>query len=98
MKSKIRETIITIITIIINICVGFLITNYLFDDNTYFIMLTIGFVLITTGILLAVSKKLGYKLDLLAYNIENLKFSILNSIFTGNVFSIPAIMFIFLFI
>lgn len=97
MKVKIRETIITIITIIINISLGLLISNSLFD-NTYFAMVTIGFVLITTGLLLAISKKLGYKLDIFAYNIDDLKLSVLNSIFIGNIISIPLIMFVFLFI
>ena len=94
MLKKIREPLIYIITIIINIVLGNLLTKPLFGNEKYFVMFTIALILLSTLIIFIISNKFGFKLDLFAYNIDSLKFLILNSIYIGNVLSIPVTMFV----
>lgn len=99
MKNKIQSATTYLITITINFIFTFLL-NYLFFKNnqTYFTMFGFGFVLISIIINSAIANKLGYKLDLFAYNIEDKKYLLLNDIYIGELFSIPLLIFGTMFI
>ena len=95
MKTQLQNILTYCITIIVNLSVGFLFTG-LFQENDYtnFIMFTCGFILLSTLVVYFISKKLNISLDILKYEFKNLKESLLNNIFVGNLFSIPISMFL----
>ena len=95
MKNKLRSPITYICVVLLNFVITYLLNYLFFKDNlTYFIMLGIGFIILSTIIDFIVANKLGYHLDLFAYNIEDKKYLLLNDIYLGNLFSIPLFMFI----
>lgn len=92
---KLKEIITYIATVLINISLGFLLTTLFFKDSKdNFILITCGVILFSILIDSVVAKKLNFKLDIYAYNIEDIKYLILNSIFIGDLFSIPLAMFL----
>lgn len=92
---KLKEIIIYIITIVINITLSYFINFIIFGNNKSMLILSAcGFILLSTLITFIVSNKMNYKLDIFAYDIKDIKHLILNSIFIGNLFTIPIIMFV----
>lgn len=91
---KLKEIIIYVSTILVNIFLGFLLSKIIFNNNEYFTLVTCGIIILFTIVDFIVATKLNYKLDIFAYNIEDMRYLILNSIFIGNLFSIPLSMFI----
>lgn len=95
MKNKFRSSITNCLTILFNI--GFAcVLNYLFhkDLTSSFIMFACGTILASTLIVYIISQKVGFKLDIFAYEIPNNFHLALNDIFIGNLFSIPLAMFL----
>lgn len=92
---KLKEILTYVATISTNILLAFLFTLLLFKgDNTNFIFSACGIILVSLIVTAIVAKKLNYKLDIFAYNITDIKYLIINSVFIGNLFSIPISMFI----
>lgn len=90
MKTFNLKNISTILSIIlINIGAGFLLNYLFFDDNTYFIMFSLGFVFLSIIVVNMVANKMGYKLDLFINDIDDNKFLLLNNIYLSCMFSIP---------
>ena len=96
---KIKEVLTYILTVLCNVLLAFLFTVIIFgNDYTKFIMVICAIILLSLSINYIVAKKLNYKLDIFAYNISDIKHLILNSIFIGNLFSIPIAMIISVFL
>lgn len=91
---KIKELVIYLITILVNLLLGFLLTSILFGTNKNFTFVTCGIVILSSIAIYIIANKFNYKLDILAYNISDFKYLILNSIFIGNLFSIPITIFV----
>jgi hypothetical protein len=92
---KLKEVIIYSIVVAVNILLGFLLKTLIFEgNNSYFIFVICGIILLSLLIDSIIATKLGYKLDIFAYNITDQKYLLLNSIFIGELFSIPISMFI----
>ena len=95
MKNILKDIAIYAITILINVGAGLLLNAIFFPgDTTNFIMFACGFIIFFLLVIYLISQKMGYKLDIFAYNTEDVKFMILNNIFIGILFSIPVSMFI----
>lgn len=90
---KLKEIIIYVATIVTNILLGFLLNTIFFDDTENFIFMACGCALLCVIIDSLIAQKLNYKLDIFAYDITDLKYLILNSIFIGCLFSVPIAMF-----
>ena len=90
---KLKEIIIYLTTIAANLLLGLLFTTILFDTTKNFTLVTCGIVLLSIIVVFIVSSKLTYNLDIFAYNITDIKYLIVNSIFIGNLFSIPIAVF-----
>ena len=99
MKFKFTSAITYCLTILVNLGLGILL-NYLFykSDTTNVVMFACGVILVSTLIVHLISQKLGFKLDIFAYEIDNNVFLLLNDIFIGNLFSIPLSMFLALLV
>ena len=96
---KLKEVLIYICTILFNILVSFLLSLLFFKDRmTYLTFAACGEILLSTLIISLIAKRLDYKLDIFAYDIKDNKYLILNSIFIGNLFSIPIAMFVALLV
>ena len=91
---KIKELVIYLLAISFNLLFGFLLTPLLFNTNKYFTFVTCGIIILSTLVIYIISNKFNYKLDVLAYNISEFKHLVLNSIFIGNLFSIPITIFV----
>lgn len=91
---KFKEPLIYIGTIIINILLGFTLNLIFFQNTSKFIFMACGVILFSIAIVYIISKKYNFALDIYAYNIEDNKYLILNSIFIGDLISIPISMFI----
>lgn len=92
---KVKEITVYLSTILANILLGFLFTFIIFgNDFSNFVFIAGSVILLSLLIVFLVAKKLCYNLDIYAYDIKDLKYLILNSIFIGNLFSIPIAMFI----
>ena len=92
---KLKELFIYAATIATNLLIGFLLTLIFFNGNKEnFIFMACGTILVSLLVVSIISQKFNYKLDIFAYQIEDIKYLILNSIFIGNLFSIPLAMFI----
>lgn len=93
MKSK--EIITYIGTILTNILLSWIFTLILFfDRKENFIFVACTTISLSLLIVYIIAQKMNYKLDIFAYNIEDVKFLILNSIFIGDLISIPLSVFI----
>ena len=92
MKSK--EIITYVGTVLTNLLLSLLFTLILFKDKKEnFIFVACTIILISIMVTYIIAQKFNYKLDIFAYNIEDLKYLILNSIFIGDLFSIPLAVF-----
>ena len=99
MKMKLKEITITILTILINIYLSYMLNTLFFKaDLSNFSMVSCGFVAFSLLTINLISKKLGYQLDIFITEIKDNKFIILNNIFIGDLFSIPLLMFLSLFL
>ncbi len=93
MRNKILGAVINIITIVINIALGYLLNLIFFkSDKTYLIMFLCGVISFSCLVVYIICKRLGFKLDIYAYEIEEKSYLILNNIFIGNLFSVPLAM------
>ena len=92
---KLKEALTYVATISTNLLFAFLFTLLFFKgDNTNFIFCACGTILVSLITVAIIAKKFNYKLDIFAYNITDVKYLIINSIFIGNLFSIPISMFV----
>lgn len=95
MKTALKDIAIYVLTISINVGAGLLLNEIFFPgDKTNFILFACGFIIFFFLVIYLIAQKMGYKLDIFAYNIEDVKFMILNNIFIGILISIPISMFI----
>jgi hypothetical protein len=92
---KLRELLLYAITISFNLILSFLINYIIFkNDTSNFMFPACGVILLSIIIISIISAKLGYKLDIFAYDIKDYTYLTLNSIYIGNLFSIPFALFI----
>ena len=97
MKKK--EIITYIVTIVSNLLLSLLLNLIIFGRNTSNILFVMcGVILFSLLITNIVAQKWNYKLDIFSYEINDIKYLILNSIFIGNLFSIPIAVFASAFI
>lgn len=92
MKQK--EILTYIVTIAANIILGILFSFIIFNNLNNFIFVDITIILLSLAAVFLIAKRLDYKLDIYAYNIVDEKYLIINSIFIGELFSIPLAVFI----
>jgi len=95
MKSKIYSTVINLIAILVNLGLGLLLNFLFYKNNTEnFVVFACGVVILSTLVIYLISQRLGFKLDISVFEIDDPKYLILNNIFIGNLFSIPLSMFV----
>lgn len=90
---KLKEILTYIITVVSNIVLGILFSLIIFKNLDNFVFVDITIILVSLGAIFMVAKRLQYKLDIFAYNITDEKYLIINSIFIGELFSIPLAVF-----
>ena len=92
------ELMVGAITISGNLILGLLIDKMFFENTiSYLTMICCGISLFTILIVNLLASKSNYKLDLLAVDIEDKYYLILNSIFIFSLVSVPLSLFISLF-
>lgn len=91
---KLKEGLIYLITVAGNFLLSFLINLIIFKTNMEnFIFVACSIIVLVTLVVYIIAQKNNYKLDIFAYNIEDQKYLILNSIFIGCLFCVPLAMF-----
>lgn len=95
MGLKAKEILTYVGTVIINLLFSYLFTLIFFKDRIdNFILVSCSVILLSLLITSIIANKMNYKLDIFAYNIEDIKYLILNSVFIGDLFSIPLAVFL----